>query len=225
MRSFVNLRYLLKNQGPLLGLIVFISVIYFLQAILGRGFYEDFMTAPAEVVASWEMLRSGDISHVKWSEFGTIFTAALLHGDIGHLVGNMIFLWIFAALAAELIGHRWMLFTFVFTAITGGLCHVALNPREFIPCLGASGAVAGFEGLYLAMAVRWHLPNPHVWPMASPISPARLAFLGVLGLAFDFMGYTSGQAGVAYGAHLGGFIGGMFLGGAVVRMPRVALPR
>jgi len=225
MRGSVNLRYLLKSQGPLLALILFISVIFSLQVVLGPSFYENFMTVPAEVVASWQMLRAGDISDVKWSEFGTIFTAALLHGDFGHLLGNMIFLWIFAALAAELLGHRWMLFTFVFTAITGGLCHVALNPGEYIPCLGASGAVAGFEGLYLAMAVRWQLPDPHVWPIASPISPSRLAFLGVLGLALDFMGYTSGVAGVAYGAHLGGFIGGLLLGGAVVRMPGVARPR
>lgn len=225
MRRFVNLRYLLKNQGPLLVLIAFISVVYLLQALLGRGFYYPFMTVPAEVVGSWEMLRAGDFTSVRWSEFGTLFTAALLHGNISHLAGNMLFLWIFAALAAELLGHRWMLLTFVFTAITGGICHVALNPREMIPCLGASGAVAGFEGLYLAMAVRWHLPDPHVWPMASPIAPSRLAFLGVLGLAFDFMGYTGGQTGIAYGAHLGGFIGGLFLGGAVVRMPRVAWRR
>jgi membrane associated rhomboid family serine protease len=118
-----------------------------------------------------------------------------------------------------------MFFVFVFTAITGNLCHIALNRNEFIPCLGASGAVMGFEGLYLAMAVRWQLPDPHVWPIARPIPPGRLALIGVLGLVLDFMGYTSGATGVAYGAHLGGFIGGLLIGGAVVRMPRVAMPR
>ena len=225
MRRFVNLRYLLRNQGSLLALILFISAIFLLQVVLGEGFYERFMTVPAEVVSSWEMLREGNTTKVEWGEFGTLFTAALLHGGFGHLLGNMIFLWIFAALSAELLGQRWMLFTFVFTAITGWLCHVALNPREYIPGLGASGAVMGFEGLYLAMAVRWHLPDPHVWPMARPIPPMQLAFLGILGLAFDFMGYSSGDLRTAYGAHFGGFVGGLILGAFVVRMPRVALPR
>jgi len=222
---YFKMRVLLRQQGVTLGLIVFIGLIFLLQVLLGEGFYDRFMTVPAEVVAAWKTLLEGNFANVEWGEFGTLFTAALLHADTGHLLGNMIFLWIFAALAAELLGHRWMLFVFIFTAITGSLCHVALNADSPIPCLGASGAVMGFEGLYLAMAVRWHLPDPHVWPMARPVPPMQLAFLGILSLVFDFMGYTSGQTGVAYGAHLGGFIGGMFLGGLIVRMPRVARHR
>jgi len=52
-----------------------------------------------------------------------------------------------------------------------------------------------------------------------------LAFLGILALMFDFSNYMSGLEGIAYGAHLGGFISGIFLGSFVVPMPRVALPR
>ena len=83
----------------------------------------------------------------------------------------------------------------------------------------------GFEGLYLAMAIRWHLPNPHVWPMARPIAPSQLAMVAIIGLFFDFMGYTGGDSNVAHGAHLGGLIGGIILGSFFVKMPRVALPR
>ncbi len=225
MRRFVHPRSVLKTQGALLALILLISLIYLLQVFLGEGFYGKYMAVPAEVVSAWEALKMGDYQKVPWSEFVTLFTAELLHGSPGHLIGNMIFLWIFAALAAELLGQRWMLFTFVFTAITASLCHIVLNPEEWIPCLGASGAVMGFEGLYLAMAVRWHLPDPHVWPMARPIAPSRLALLGVISLIHDFMNYTDGITGVAYGAHLGGFIGGLFLGSFIVKMPRVALPK
>jgi membrane associated rhomboid family serine protease len=212
-----------RQQWPLLALIAFITAIYALQVILGGNFEDRFMTVPADVVAAFRSLRSDGLSGA--APLFTLLGAAFLHGDIGHLLGNMLYLWIFAAIAAELLGHRWMLLIFVFTAICGSACHVALNPGETIPMLGASGAVMGFEGLYLGMAVRWRLPNPHVWPIARPIPPAHLAALGVLGLLMDFGGYLGGEMGVAYGAHLGGFIGGMVLGGAVVPMPRVALPR
>lgn len=200
-----------------------IAAIHLLQVLLGEGFENRFMVVPTDVVEAFRSLRSGDFSGA--ISLFTLFTAALLHGYPGHLLGNMLYLWIFAAIAAGLLGHRWMILIFVFTAICGSICHVALNPTETIPMLGASGAVMGFEGLYLGMAVRWRLPDPHVWPIARPIPPAHLAAVGVLGLLMDFSGYLYGHIGVAYGAHLGGFIGGMVLGGAVVPMPRVAMPR
>ncbi len=223
MRRILRPSSVFRQQWPLLALIGFIAAMHALQWILGYGFDDRFMAVPADVVEAFRALRSGDLSGA--AALFTLFSAALLHGSVGHFLGNMLYLWIFAAIAAELLGQRWMLAVFVFTALCGSICHVALNPEETIPMLGASGAVMGFEGLYLGMAVRWHLPHPHVWPIARPIPPAHLAALGVLGLLMDFSGYLSGDMGVAYGAHLGGFIGGMLLGGAVVPMPRVALPR
>ena len=225
MRRFVQPRSLFKIQGALFLLIAAISFIFLLQVLLGESFYGKYMAVPAEVVAEWQNLREGNFQDVAWIEIFTLFSAALLHDSPEHLIGNMIFLWIFAALAVELLGSRVMLFTFFFTAITGSMVHIALNPDSYIPMLGASGAVMGFEGLYLAIAVRWHLPDPHVWPMARPIPPSRLAMVGIVGLIFDLMGYTSGETGIAYGAHFGGFIGGLFLGSFLVKMPRVALPK
>jgi membrane associated rhomboid family serine protease len=193
--------------------------------VLGESFYGRFMVVPAEITSAWMKLRGGNSAAASLPEFGTRRCYAFLHGSFEHLFFNMIFLWMFAALAAELIGHRWMLVTFIFTAICGGVCHTILNAGDSIPMLGASGAVTGFEGLYLAMAVRWHLPDPHVWPIARPIPPAQLATFGVLGLVMDFMGFMGGTLGVAYGAHLGGFIGGIVLGAMIVPMPRTARAR
>jgi membrane associated rhomboid family serine protease len=215
-------RALIKAQGPLLGLIAGMTLVFILQSVLGEEAYSAFMTVPAKVVAAWDGMRAGNFSAANAAQMGTLLSCALLHGGADHLIGNMLFLWIFAVLAVELLGHRWMLAVFVVTAVCGSICHVALNPEEMSPCLGASGAVMGFEGLYLGMAVRWHLPDPHVWPMSRPISPGQLAILGILSLALDFSGFMDGASGVAYGAHLGGFIGGIVMGAAIVSKPLMA---
>jgi membrane associated rhomboid family serine protease len=195
------------------------------QMIFDNEAFIRFEVVPTEVLSTWDALRSGDFKAVRAGEFVTLLSYAFLHGDVDHLLGNMLFLWVFAALAAELIGHRWMLAVFVITAISGGIVHVLLNRDDIVPMLGASGAVTGFEGLYLGMAARWHLPNPHVWPMSRPVPPANLAILAGLGYFLDFSGYISGPSGIAHGAHLGGFIAGMALGGFIVPMPRLAMRR
>ena len=92
--------------------------------------------------------------------------------------------------------------------------------------LGASGAVMGFEGAYLGMAVRWKLPNPHVFPIARPIPPTNLVALAVVGVAMDWTSIMNhAETNVAYGAHLGGFIGGVFLTSFLARKPKAAAVR
>jgi membrane associated rhomboid family serine protease len=221
MQRFIRVKGLLAQQGPLLALILFISIVFALQKALGAAAYIDFMVLPSEIARVWDDLRADGVAAGGAWRLGTLLSYAFLHGSFEHLMFNMLYLWIFAALAADLLGHPWVILIFCFTAICGGICHVALNAGEFVPMLGASGAVMGFEGLYLGMAVRWLLPDPHVWPMARPIPPGQLAALGVIGLVMDYMGFLGGTLGVAYGAHLGGFVGGLLLA-CTVPMPRAA---
>ena len=222
MPRFIRLKGLWEKQGPLLALIAFISVVFVIQMALGGPAYGDFMVVPADIVRVWDALRAGELAAGGGWEFGSLLSYAFLHVSLEHLLFNMLYLWMFAALAAELLGARWMLFVFGFTAICGGICHVALNGGEYAPMLGASGAVMGFEGLYLGMAVRWQLPDPQVWPMSRSIPPGQLAALGVIGLVMDFMGFMGGTLGVAYGTHLGGFVGGMVLACTLIPKPGVA---
>ncbi|PQJ28699.1 rhomboid family intramembrane serine protease [Rubritalea profundi] len=214
-----NVRYMLKEQAYMLGLIVLISMIFVGQMMFGVEAYWPYMMVPEDVVAAWELALAGDID---FSAFLPILSCALLHGGFDHLLWNMLYLWIFGALAVELVGNKWMLITFVVTAICGSVFHVVMNAGSPISTLGASGAVMGFEGLYLGMAVRWSLPDPEIWPMDRPISPAQLAAFGILGLVMDYMGFLGGNLGVAYSAHLGGFVGGLVLGAFAVPMPRTA---
>ena len=217
------LRALLEAQGPLLGLIVLIFSIFILQETKGPAWYLPFMTVPAAVVESWQNLRSGSFDIEDLKTFGTLVSYAFLHGSAEHVIYNMLALWIFAALVAELIGHRWMFGIFLVTAVAGAIFHVALNAHELNPMLGASGAVMGFEGFYLGMAMRWQLPAPHIWPMARPVPPLQLAVLGVIGVYFDFSAVMSkSPSHVAYGAHLGGFVAGLVLAALLPLRPRGA---
>lgn len=206
----------------MLGLIVIISIIFGWQTMYGVEAYWSYMMIPADIVAAWKSALAG---HLEWAAFVPILSCAFLHGGAEHLIFNMLLLWLFGALAVQLVGNKWMLITFVVTAICGSVFHVFMNPDSAIPTLGASGAVMGFEGLYLGMAVRWHLPNPDIWPMDRPIPPSQLAVVGIIGLVIDYMGFLGGNLGVAYSAHLGGFVGGVILGSVAVPMPRVAQPR
>ena len=216
-------RGLLHAQGPLLGLIAVMFGIYALQEIRGLEWYVKYMAVPGQITESWEQLKAGDFSFENLKRFGTLTSCEFLHASPEHIVYNMLFLWIFAALATELLGHRWMFVIFLFTGFTGSIFHTMLNPGDFTPMLGASGGVMGFEGAYLGLAMRWHLPDPHIWPMSRPVPPGQLALVGVAGVVIDYTSLMSHAPGnIAYGAHLGGFVGGLVLTSLFAPMPRVA---
>ena len=215
-----------RQQWVLMLLIGVMCAIFAVEFIASPQFSKPFMAVPNEVTLSWESVRNGSGVRSDYATFGTLLSCAFLHADASHLVYNMLLLWIFAALAVELLGSVWMLIIFVVTAVAGSLCHVLFNPYDPIPMVGASGAVMGFEGAYLAMAVRWKLPEPHIFPIARPTPPANLAVLAVIGVGMDWSAIMShSESNIAYGAHLGGFISGLFLTSFLARKPRLAQVR
>jgi membrane associated rhomboid family serine protease len=212
---------IIRQQRPLLGLILLLSAIFILQALFGPGWYRSLMTVPAEITQAWSRVPGGDLTGSDLLTLGTLLTSAFLHGSIEHLLFNLVFLWIFAALVVELLGHRWMIAIFLGSAIAGSILHTVLNAAQFIPMLGASGAVMGFMGAYLGLSIRWQLPDPHIWPMSRPVPPSNLALLAIIGIALDVMGIMGReQTGIAYGAHVGGFLAGLFLTSFLVRHVR-----
>lgn len=216
-------RKLLREQGVLLGLIVLMFLIFFAQVAFGPYWFVEWMAVPAEVTASWEALLAGEAGPGDWREFATLLSCAFLHADLPHVAMNMLYFWVFAGLTVELLGWRWMLGIFVATAVAGSATHVAMNHEDFIPMLGASGAVTGFEGAYLGLATRWRLPDPHIWPLARPIPPAHLAGFAVVFVALDYLAIFGGAASMtAFGAHVGGFTMGLVITGLVAPRPRIA---
>jgi membrane associated rhomboid family serine protease len=216
-------RQLFRAQGPLLGLIAVMFGIFLFQEIRGIEWYFPYMAVPAKITESWQNLRAGIAGMGDFKTFGTLLSCAFLHADPGHIVYNMLFLWIFAALVVELLGARWMFGIFLLTALSGSIFHVVLNAGKLVPMLGASGAVMGFEGAYLGLATRWHLPEPHIWPMSRPVAAGQLALIGVIGVVFDYTSLMShAPDNIAYGAHLGGFVGGLVLTALAAPKPRGA---
>ncbi len=201
----------LRNRLPvllLLGVITLISVIDWVHD-LGA-----WMMIPAEVTGAWEELRSGTFHDGFWQSFACLFStlsAAFLHGDGAHLLGNLLFLWIFGVVVFELCGWRWLLLVFVLTAIGGSIGQIMLKPDSMIPVLGASGGLMGLEGFYFGLAVQKERPEAEVWPLARPVHSAELAAAGVVGIILDFLGVLGNGQGIAYGAHIGGFVTGAFI--------------
>ena len=214
-------RRLFHAQGPLLGLIGVMFLIYFAQAAFGPDWYQGLMAVPGKIVGSWHNLLGGRVAAADWREFGTLLSCAFLHGDMEHVTFNMLYFWIFGALLVELLGWRWTLLIFGVTAGGASISHVIMNREDFVPMLGASGALMGFEGAYLGLAMRWTLPDPHVWPIARPIPPSHHALLAVIGVSFDYFAIMNRQdMGIAYGAHVGGFTTGLLLASLAAPRPR-----
>lgn len=182
---------------------------------------EEQMMIPLEVKGAWLALRDGEASRNDFTELYTLLTAALLHGGWSHLTLNALSLWIFGGLVGGLLGTRWMVCILFTAAICGSLGDLILRWDSPIPSLGASGIVMGFQGAYLGLAVRWSLSAPYIWPFSHPIEPIRLVILAVFGFGFDISGAVSGAGGIAYGAHLGGFISGLFLTSFVAGRPEI----
>jgi len=188
----------------------------------GVAVTDPLMMVPVEVSAAGQALLAGDVDGASLHALGTTFTYALLHADVAHILMNMVFIWMFGTLVLRELGPVWFFLIFIVTAITGGIGQVLLDPDSPIPTLGASGALLGLEGAYLGMALRWRLPDPDVWPISQPIPPERLIIFAAIGVAADISGIVGQAGGIAFGAHLGGFIGGALIATTVIPRPRNA---
>ena len=144
----------------------------------------------------------------------TVFTSMFLHGGWMHLIGNMLYLWIFGNNIEDAMGHvRYVLF-YLFCGIVAVYTHAIPNAASEIPMIGASGAISGVLGAYLLLYPRAKILVGI--PLGFILHTMRLSAMWVLGLWFGMQIISSlltppGQAGVAFGAHIGGFVAGMVL--------------
>ncbi len=139
-------------------------------------------------------------------------TSMFLHGGWMHLLGNMLFLWIFGDNMEDVLGHVRFLLFYLAGGVLAALGQVAFEPYSPVPMVGASGAIAAVLGGYLLM-----FPKAKVDVLLIIVIFFRIFVIPawiVLGVwvAFQvFGGFSSADDGVAYWAHLGGFVAGMVL--------------
>ena len=142
----------------------------------------------------------------------TLVTSTFLHGGWMHLIGNMLYLWVFGDNVEDSMGHFRFLVFYLVCGIAAGLAHAMVEPASEVPTIGASGAVSGVLGAYLMLH-----PKIRVLVLVLKRVPIRLPAYLVLGgwialQVFNAVTETEpGGGGVAWWAHIGGFVAGMVL--------------
>lgn len=141
----------------------------------------------------------------------SILTSMFLHGGLMHILGNMLYLWVFGDNIEDSMGHGRFLAFYLLCGVAAALSQAAATPDALIPMVGASGAVSGVLGAYLLMH-----PRTHVLVVIFGRMTARLPAFAVLGL-WIVMQVASAAVddgtggGTAWWAHIGGFVAGIIL--------------
>jgi membrane associated rhomboid family serine protease len=153
------------------------------------------------------------------AERTTLFTYMFFHADVFHLVGNMLFLWVFGDNVEDAMGHFRFLVFYLACGILAGLVHALMVPQSDMPLIGASGAVAGVIAAYLMLH-----PRVSVWVLAFKVIPLRITAALALGawIAMQVVMVWLADAGpVAWWAHIGGLAAGAVL---ILFMRRPGVP-
>jgi rhomboid family protein len=148
--------------------------------------------------------------------YATLVTSMFMHGGWLHLIGNMMFLWVFGNNIEDAMGHVRFVVYYLLCGLAAAGAQMAVDPTSAVPMVGASGAVSGVLGGYLILypRVRVHVLVPLIFYLTTVTMPAWLMLgywilLQFLGGLPTLAGVKEG--GVAYWAHIGGFVAGISL--------------
>jgi len=208
-----------------IALIVLCSLVFFYEASLpdqvAQAFVFQYGAIPASIFGHAPDLAD-DVAGVPVTL--TLLTSMFLHGGWMHLIGNMLYLWIFGNNIEDVMGHVKFVVFYVVCGFIAAMSHALTDPASGIPMVGASGAISGVLGAYLLLFPRAQvmvLIPLGIFTRAMYI-PAGfvLGFWFVMQLLSGGMSLGQGGGGVAFFAHIGGFLAGMALIG-VFKDPKV----
>jgi membrane associated rhomboid family serine protease len=143
----------------------------------------------------------------------TLFTSMFVHGGFAHIAGNMLFLWIFGDNIEQRFGSALFLVFYLGTGLAASVAHILTSPASQIPTVGASGAISGVMGAYILLYPLNRI-RTFIWYLGVVYVPAFI-YLGVWFMTQLLNGMvalsvpTAQSTGVAFWAHVGGFVAGM----------------
>ncbi|MEW6323910.1 MAG: rhomboid family intramembrane serine protease [Nitrospirota bacterium] len=151
----------------------------------------------------------------------TVFSSMFLHGGLMHLGGNMLYLWIFGNNIEDALGHVRFILFYLISGVIAAYSHAISDPGSIVPMIGASGAVSGVLGAYLVLFPRAQvLALVPIGFMLQTVRLPALVFLGfwfILQFIYSLFNLGGMGGGVAWFAHVGGFLAGVVLIRLLVR--------
>ncbi len=202
--------------------------VWLLQLLWGERFTNGWSVVPYELSHNVDITSAsasalqvlvvdGKAHHIAqypgpWPIQFTLLSSMFMHGSWMHIIGNMLYLWIFGDQIEDLLGKVRFVIFYLLCGLLAGIAQIAMDPNSIIPNLGASGAIAGVLGAYL---VKYPTNGVRVLILNTIMSvPAFLVLGGWIGLqVVEQMNSLAVQSsgGVAYMAHIGGFAAGVVL--------------
>ena len=168
------------------------------------------------VVARYAMTPENFADGISFGDILSIFSSMFMHAGFAHIIGNMIYLWIFGDNVEDRLGHSRYLVFYLVGGVVASLTHMATNWGSVVPTVGASGAIAAVLGAYLVMfpgsQIKTWVPIGRFYKMTVLPAIVVLGFWFIFQL-FDGVAAIGGTdvGGVAVWAHIGGFIAGMVM--------------
>lgn len=167
------------------------------------------------------LVHPSAFGYAPWEVAVTLITSLFLHGGVVHLFGNMIYLWVFGGAVEETMGHLRYVGFFVLCGAIGSASHTLIFPHSSVPSIGASGSIAGVLGAFLVLRPRTRVvtlfPLVVYWAMAEVRAALFLPVWFAMQFLNGFLALAAAQrteqaSGVAWWAHVGGFLFGVIVG-------------
>jgi membrane associated rhomboid family serine protease len=214
-----------------IGINILVWIVF--QGMSGESaFTYAFATVPAEIINGQDIVTESQIytdantgyqfrlpglGETPIPVYFTLLTAMFMHGSWMHLIGNMLYLWIFGDNIENRIGHKRFIIFYLLTGLIASLSHVfstvMSTQNSLVPSLGASGAISGVLGGYLLLFPK---RTVKMFVIRAVVDVPSWVALGVwiamqIVMGLGLFGGDAGGGGVAYAAHIGGFIAGLIL--------------
>lgn len=196
--------------------------VWYLQMKYGEAFITGFSVVPYEIMHKMDLVGTkslivhNDVVRIYHGPgptpiYLTILTAMFMHGSWMHIIGNMVYLGIFGDQIEDELGHWKFLLFYIACGVLGSIAHILPEPDSVIPSLGASGAIAGVLGAYLILHPRNRV-RVLIFRMLTDVpAVVVLGFWFVLQVVGQYGANRTEGGGVAYMAHIGGFVAGVIL--------------